>query len=250
MATADAKEVSEKHNVRVVFGDGQNRYWSEVFENNPRIAKELRWREEYAWIRNYPGHRPYIKEILKDRFVFNENFKARPGELFVKDVVKNDLVIIEPNVKKELKLGPNKDWGIDNWKQLVSELDKRGVEWKQMGLELPINRDKWLRTKSFMDAARILAGAKLLITTDGALHHAAAALGVPAIVLWGGVAHPRTLGYDNHINIHHGDEPCGTHSKECEHCKKAMQKISVDEVIEAFDKSTPKRRGRPRKAGT
>jgi hypothetical protein len=246
MATADAKEVNERHNVRVVFGDGRNKYWSEVFDNNPRIAKELRWHEQFAWVKNYPGHRPYIKEILKNRYVFNDDFKAKPGELFIKDIVKNDFVIIEPNVKKQLMLGPNKDWGMDNWKSLVSGLDQRGVEWRQMGMEIPINRDNWLRTKSFMHAARVLGGAKLLITTDGALHHAAAALNIPAIVLWGGVAHPRNLGYESHINIHHGDEPCGSHSVDCPHCRKAMQKITIDEVLERFDTFMKPKRGRRR----
>lgn len=245
MATADARDANEKYGVRVVFGDGKTKYWSEVFENNPRIAKELKRNERFAWVRNCPGHRPYIKQVLKDRYIFHDDFKARPGELYV-DREPNGFVLIEPNVKLDYKLGSNKDWGFSNWEILAAELTKRGIEWRQMGSDNYIDRSRAIRTKSFMHAVKILAGAKLIITTDGALHHAAAALNIPAIVLWGGVAHPRNLGYDNQINIHHGDEPCGSHSVDCPHCRKAMQKITVDEVLDKFDAFMKPKRGRRR----
>ena len=234
MATADAKEVNERHGVRVVFGDGSNRFYSEVFDGNPRIAKELKPNERFAWVRNYPGYRPYVKQVHKNHFEFHPDFKAKPGELYLGDVETNGYVLIEPSVKQDYWIGKNKDWGLDNWKALVSKLD---CDWRQMGTDNFLDKEHALRTKTFMGAAKVLAGAKLLITTDGALHHAAAALGVPSIVLWGGVAHPRNLGYDAHINLHHGDEPCGTHSKKCEHCQKAMAKITVEEVLEAYERS-------------
>lgn len=82
MATADAKKVNDAYGVRVKFGDGRNAYWNEVFERNPRIAKELKPNERFAWIANYPRHRPYIDEITKDRLIFNPDFKALAGELF------------------------------------------------------------------------------------------------------------------------------------------------------------------------
>ena len=96
-----------------------------------------------------------------------------------------------------------------------------------------LNNAKFIQTDSFMDALYWLSGAKLFIGSDGALHHAAAALGIPAIVLWGGMASPVNLGYDFHTNIWHGDEPCGTHSSKCQHCIDALAKISIEEVHEA-----------------
>jgi ADP-heptose:LPS heptosyltransferase len=76
----------------------------------------------------------------------------------------------------------------------------------------------------------MVAQAKLVVTTDGMLHHAAAAFGVPAIVLWGGVVSPKILGYPTHINIWNGAQPCGSYAEVCSHCREAMDSISVDQV--------------------
>jgi len=257
MATADAKEVNERHGVRVVFGDGDRKFYSEVFDRNPKIANKLEKGERFAWIANYPGNRPYIKRIHKDNFEFNNDFRVKPGELYPSNPQKdNGFILIEPNVKSEFKLGRNKQWSKDNWIELVKHLP----EWRQMGTKDFLDKSHAIVTPTFDDALNVLAGAKLLITTDGALHHAAAALGIPAIVLWGGVASPENLGYESHINIWHGDEPCGSYAKECEHCRKAMNKITVEEVLEAYERSqrnlvaeprntlrTLRKAGRPRK---
>jgi ADP-heptose:LPS heptosyltransferase len=232
MATADAKKVNEAYAVRVQFGDGKKSYWNEVFDRNPRIAKTLEPNEQFAWLPNYPGNRPYINVVTKDRIVFNPDFKASAGELFPsKPKPKGDYILIEPNVKRTFNIGRNKDWGFGNWQKLVKKLD---AEWYQMGEGDKLDKYKHIPTKTIDDAFNILAGAKLLVTTDGALHHAAAAMGITSIVLWGGLASPENLGYDSHINLWHGDEPCGTHSKKCNHCKQAMAKISIDEVLTAI----------------
>ena len=231
MATADAKVVNEKHNVRVVFGDGETQYWSEVFDNNPRIAKYLLPGERFAWIPNFPGHRPYIKSVDNKRFIYNPDFRATPGELYINRHEKSDYILIEPNVKQTWFMSKNKDWGFDNWKVLVEKLDHKFIQVGH-GKQKKLTNGSFRQTDTFLDALYWLAGAKLFIGTDGALHHAAAALGIPAIVLWGGVASPINLGYESHTNIWHGDEPCGTHSSKCQHCIDAMAKISVEEVYE------------------
>lgn len=234
MATADARDVNEKYGVRVVFGDGQNKHYSEVFDRNPRIAQTLEPDEVFAWVANYPSRRPYIKQTHKYHFEFHEEFKARTGELYPSDPKTGGYVLIEPNVKQDYWLGKNKDWGFRNWKALVSKLD---CEWYQMGQAPYLDKKRVIKTATFNDAINHLAGARLLITTDGALHHAAAALGIPAIVLWGGVASPENLGYEQHINLWHGNFSCGTHSKACKHCQQALAKITVEEVLAAYERS-------------
>jgi ADP-heptose:LPS heptosyltransferase len=78
-----------------------------------------------------------------------------------------------------------------------------------------------------------LARAKLYIGAEGGLHHAAAALGVPAVVLFGGFIPPLVTGYETHINLTGGaQEACGS-LKPCDHCRKAMDAISVEEVAAA-----------------
>jgi ADP-heptose:LPS heptosyltransferase len=91
-------------------------------------------------------------------------------------------------------------------------------------------------TESFRDACSLLDRASFFLGTDGGLHHAAAALGKKAVVIWGGYTHPRNLGYDSHINLHSGVEPCGNLAP-CDHCKKAMDRITVDMVVNAVTKS-------------
>jgi len=257
MSTADARRAYEKHEVRVVFGDGTRWFWSEVFENNPKIAKktELKQGEAFAWMNNYPQERPYIQAIT-DRFIYRPEYKAEPGELFLtpeEEKPKGDFILIEPNTKTDLT-GPNKRWEWDRWVKLVRQLRAMGLEVCQVGpkgetrgqIYYPgarILKDcKHIHTPRFRDALGWVKAARLLVSTDGALHHAAAALGTPAVVLWGGVASPKNLGYDVHTNIWHGAEPCGTINKKCPHCKAAMDAISVEEVLKAINGALAKTR--------
>jgi hypothetical protein len=65
------------------------------------------------------------------------------------------------------------------------------------------------------------------------LHHAAAALGVPAVVIFGGFISPAVTGYAAHANIFTGDDlGCGNINP-CPHCRAAMERISVDQVYGA-----------------
>lgn len=246
MATADARRAHQKHGVRVVFGDGQRWFWSEVFENNPIIAKktELHTDEQFSWVTNYPQNRPYIAEIVPGRFIYRPDFKVEQGEIYLSDKEKRppgDFIIVEPNVKPDMT-GPNKKWPWTNWVKLLKQLDGDIVQLGPPGeargqVYYPGSRilkgARHIPTKTFREALSWLSAAKLLITTDGALHHAAAAMNIPAVVLWGGAASPDNLGYDKHTNIWHGAEPCGTYRGECAHCKAAMESITVNEVLRA-----------------
>ena len=234
MASADVAKAHEKHGVRCVLGDGKRSFWSEVFENNPKIAKELKPGETFAWVPNFPTHRPYIEAITPDRFIYRPDFRAVPGELYLTDEEirdKSDYILVEPNTKDKFT-GPNKVWPWERWVEVV----KLPYRFLQTGAEdqpsLPgVER---VVTKTFRDALSVLSGARLLVTTDGALHHAAAALMVPAVVIWGGAASPVNLGYDSHVNLWSGAVPCGTHRGLCQHCKEAMESVTVEMVKDAI----------------
>ncbi len=96
-------------------------------------------------------------------------------------------------------------------------------------------KTKWVETPTFRNALAILSKAKLFVGTDGGLHHAAAALGIPSVVIWTGFSSPRHLGYDTHRNIHDGSEPCGTFNSVCKHCllvtKVLLKKHSESSVL-------------------
>ena len=246
MATADARRAYEKHGVRVVFGDGKRSWWDEVYLHNPKIAKkeELHTGEQFAWVTNHPQRRPYIEAIIPGRFIYRPEFKVEPGELFFSPKEHrepNQYIVIEPNVKSSMT-GPNKDWGFNNWVKLVKGLKGRVVQLGPKDTGRRIKGVELIVTPTFRDAMVAMRGASLYIGPDGGLHHVAGALGLNAVVLWGGVASPKNLGYDFHTNIWHGAEPCGTVNGICGHCKEAMASITVEEVLKAVDGETAKTR--------
>lgn len=234
MATADVAAAHKKWGVRCVVGDGKRAFWSSVFENNPKIAKTLEKDERFAWVPNFPMARPYIAEVTQERFIYRDDFRAVPGEIYLTEKEKRPFgqyIILEPNTKDKFT-GPNKCWPWGRWQELV----KLGYKFVQIGDKnaRTLTGVKRIVTNNFRDALSVLSGAGLLVTTDGALHHAAAALRVPAIVIWGGAASPVNLGYESQLNLWHGAQPCGTHSKICEHCRKALDAVTVDEVRHAI----------------
>lgn len=130
----------------------------------------------------------------------------------------------------------NKDWGIGKWTRLADRFFGR-IALLQLGPEgtprLGHGVD-FFETGEFRTALALLARSAGFIGTDGGLHHAAAALGLPAVVLWGGYSSPDILGYPFHRNIHHAhsESPCGR-LEPCEHCRAAMARITIDEVASA-----------------
>jgi ADP-heptose:LPS heptosyltransferase len=140
--------------------------------------------------------------------------------------------LIEPHTKSQ-EFSRNKEWPWDRWQEVVKRLD---LPWVQLGNEESKSLDgvKRVVTKSFRDALGYINKASLVVTTDGALHHAAAALGKPAVVLWGGLAPWTVLGYSTHTNICKATSVCGS-IKSCSHCQKAMEAITVEDVIKAID---------------
>lgn len=230
MATADAADAYEMHGKRVVFGDGNRKFWSPVFEHNPKIAKDPDPDEIVCWVPNYIGHRPYITEIGETHFKVREDFRVKPGEIYLTDEERRwaekhkDFILIEPNVK-DWSIGFNKAWPYKYWKELI----KADYPFLQIGTGWMLDCD-YCYTPTFRHALALMERAALVITTDGGLHHAAGAMNIPAVVLWGGLVSPKILGYQNHINLCKAKTFCGS-VLNCEHCKKAMESIHPEEVL-------------------
>ena len=72
----------------------------------------------------------------------------------------------------------------------------------------------------------------LFVGAHGGLSHAAAALNLKAVVIFGGFIDPKILGYKIHKNIYINNKlsPCGSKYK-CDHCKKCMNDIKINNVI-------------------
>lgn len=225
------KKAYAKHNKKICVGDGQKVIWEEVFEHNPKMSKEPY--PGCIWVPNIMGKRPYIDYTRSKpgKIAFNYDYKVEPGEIFFHPSElrhdQKDFIYIEPNVKGTFS--GNKDWGFEKWQQVVKALPYKFIQGRGRRLDAV----EQVETRSFRDACALLANAKLFVGTDGGLHHAAAALGLPGVVVWGGLAPPSVLGYDAHTNLHMGAAACGLNGA-CEHCRKALAGITVEMVVSAI----------------
>lgn len=244
MATGMARGAASRGK-RVAFGDGRRILWDinseKIFRGNPNIA----WpgnegRSDLEWIPYYKGHRIYNRQD-GDRWIWNLDFRAMPGEVFLTDYERESasrfgqgFVVIEPHVESWKSIAPNKDWGFRKYQEVADCLIAMGHEIVQFQYPKggPILRGAHpVPTASFREALAVLAQAGLYIGPEGGLHHGAAAVGIPAVVLFGGFIPPTVTGYTSHANLTGGADACGS-LKPCEHCRKAMDAISVEEVVE------------------
>lgn len=233
ITTATVRKAKQKHPDRPICVGNGTIQWCEVFDHNPRISKEIL--PGALWVREWTGYRPYIDytKSTPERFEWNYKFHVEPGELYLTekelDWNDRDFVYIEPNVKADVFEG-NKDWGFNKWQEVVNALP--GIRFIQ-GRGKPLAGVEQRQTRSFRDACGLLSHASFFVGTDGGLHHAAAALGKRAIVLWSGLVPPSILGYDSHTNICKAKTFCGS-LKSCTHCRSALDKITVEEIVESL----------------
>jgi hypothetical protein len=230
---------------RVAFGDGRRIIWDQnsepIFRHNPNVAPPSSgWSSDLEWIAHYRGCRLYNRQTGQ-RWIWNYDFRAVPGEMFFTAAERDGarragagFVVVEPNVPAFKSCAPNKQWPVERYETVAAELKADGFDvvqfWPGAGHRLKAARQ--LRTPDFRAALAVLERAALYIGPEGGLHHGAAALGVPAVVLFGGFIPPAVTGYDGHINLTGGATACGSIVR-CEHCAAAMCAISVDDVLEA-----------------
>ena len=237
-----------KENKLIAFGNGKTIIWSsqarEIYQNNPRVAppgSEARGTNNLEWVNWYPGQREY-GTVKSGKWIFKD-FECPRGEIFFSDAEiefgnKNSprpFAIIEPRVKVlGACAGENKQWPIDRYEVVAKKIREIGFETIQL---VPVGKSpllanaKIITTGSFRLALSVLRNAALYVGPEGGLHHGAAAVGVPAVVIFGGFNTPKSTGYSFHENIAVG-EPCGSVNK-CSHCAKIMKSISVERVLKS-----------------
>jgi hypothetical protein len=241
---------------RIAFGDGNKIIWDknspDIFRKNKNIAIPGSERaNDIEWIPFYRGNRLYNMQGA-GRWIWNMEFKATPGELYFDEgerkygrSLRPEFVLIEPNVPWFKSVAPNKDWGAKNYQVVADKLTLAGYRVLQPAYgKIRLAGVQPVSTPTFRMAAMALSRASLYIGPEGGLHHAAAATkytegvndvisnGTKAVVLFGGFIPPQVTGYDIHTNLTGGAEACGSLVK-CEHCRKAMDNISVEEVVES-----------------
>jgi hypothetical protein len=254
MATGLARGAAARGK-RIAFGDGRRLIWGpwceQAFRHNPNIAHSLD-AGELEWIAYHKGKRWYNR-AGSGRWIWNYDFAPTPGEFYFDDAEKTfsvhrSGVLIEPNVPWHKSVAANKDWGVAKYQLLADRLCYGGLRVFQFSYgKLRLAGVEQIQIDNFRQAAAALAGVDFAIVPEGGLHHAAAAVGTRVIVIFGGFIPPQVTGYANHVNLTGGVEACGSWTT-CAHCRKALDKITVDEVYGIAIKLSGEAATEPRRA--
>lgn len=234
-----------KRGKRIAFGDGRKIIWDQnseiVFRGNPNVAPPgTEKSRDIEWIAFHRGNRIY-NAPGPGKWIWNYDFRPTPGEFYFTaeekrfaEAVGEDFVVIEPNVPSWKTVASNKQWPVERYDAVALTLRIIGYDVVQFdyGPGHRIAAARQVKTHDFRRGAATLSRAALYIGPEGGLHHAAAAVKTPAVVLFGGFIPPAVTGYDDHTNLDGGAEACGSLSP-CRHCRGAMAAISADEVIAA-----------------
>lgn len=247
MLTGIARRTNAMTNQRVCPVDVKwQPYWDSMFDGLFYMTKQFT--ADVSPLRNGPSVRQYYWGMDGNRIIWRTWDKA-PGEIALtleerewaraQFAIGEDhpkFLVINTSWKAKGGGGVNKDWGIDNWKQVGAALDDTLLV--QM-------TEPWLpgtlriETPTFRHACAILERSIGYVGHEGGLHHAAAALGKPGVVVFGGFISPEVTGYPDHTNLYVPDERyplgCG-YVTPCEHCRESMSKITVEQVVTAAKK--------------
>lgn len=103
-----------------------------------------------------------------------------------------------------------KEWPLDRWVELIKKFP--GYQFIQLGAagEAEIEGAQYMCGKlSLRESFSVLQQSALFIGLDSVFNHAAAALGVPAVIMFGSTS-PAGSGYDHQLNLASGDscQPC------------------------------------------
>lgn len=129
---------------------------------------------------------------------------------------------------------PNKEWDPIKMSAVVTALNNQFTT-IQIGLE----SDPVLPTSyrmngqiDFLQSVQLLSQSKLFIGPEGAFMHAAAAINIPAVIIFGGYIHPHQSGYHNTTGIKSdiACAPCLLTSP-CPIALQCMKEIAADTVL-------------------
>jgi hypothetical protein len=208
--------------------------WFDVWDGVPFLLK--RPTGDCEIVTSGGGVRGYIDVKTAERWVWKK-YHARPGLIVLKPdeiafaAPHAGRVMIEPHGKNVGHL--NKTYPFNRWLEVVRSMPE--TSFVQCGAgDLPWLMEpnvKHVVTPSFRHAAAVLAVSRALVSGEGGLMHAAAAVGVRAVVAFGAFISPSVTGYAMHKNLFTGDGlGCGMRTT-CAHCQKAMGRISPDEIV-------------------
>jgi hypothetical protein len=219
--------------------------WHPIWEGNPVIVHpdERVTEGRVTSLNSGPGCRPYIVYPFNEDtgWTFNQSFLLRdyPARIYLTDKERQrgawahttygPYVLIEPYTKHV-----NFRWPLERWAQLVAACpDLTFVQHTHK--DSTLIPGAYAEVATFREACGLAASADVYVRSESGLCHAAAALGVRQVTLFGGCMDPQVMaGYPGQTVIadRGPNSPCGSWHP-CEHCQDAMDRITVSEVIEA-----------------
>lgn len=229
MVTGVARQRGRR--IAVLDRNGTHR-WHPLWLGNPLIAAPGQAGEPVA---NGPGCRPYIDyaRTTAARWAYT-TWRCWPGDLpaIAPDPAGGGGILIEPHIKPQAS--PNKRWPWERWQALVDL--NRSLPWLQLGPPgtRMLKGVRTLQTADFESAVRVLAGCAAAVLPEGGLHHAAAALGVPTVVLFGGMTSPRNTGYTDQTSLWVDDPAALGWRIEHPACAAAWDRITPQIAMEAL----------------
>lgn len=226
--------------VAIVGQDGMPR-WHPIWEGNPAVCTVLEVDGEPArQLVSGPNCRPYIVYPFSEDsgWTFNKDFRCADNiaTIYLSDdeiargtaarAKYGPYVLIEPYTKHQ-----NFQWPMERWQELVDSCPGLTFVQHIHRDSLPLARVH-LEHAEFRQACGLIAEADVYVRSESGLCHAAAAMGVPQITLFGGCMDPDVMaGYPGQVVIadRGPGSPCGKW-RECDHCRQCMDRITVDEV--------------------
>jgi hypothetical protein len=180
--------------------------------------------------------RPYKIKPFHIRFTEKELETA--DKILEDHNVPKEFAAINPDFKKTF-FGLNKNWGIKKYQELVDRLDLPCVRIMPKGIykEPLIKGAINIESTDVRVSFAMLRNAKFGVGYIGMFIHALGGMGIPCVVLQGGIANTTIGEYPGHINIEydHPESPCGN-TYDCSHCADANEWMTVDMIFNACRK--------------
>lgn len=203
------------------------------------------WHGNPAWVHkggkrliDGGGARPYIKGWKGRQALFNLDYQARAGRVYLTDEDREAVRALMPPyaiVSPELKKGasPNKDWGRSNWEKVIKDFPCPVYQLCPDEKTKPIDGAIPYKTPNVRIALAAIEKAALVMAAEGGTHHMAASMRIPAVVVFGSFVPPTVTGYDFHYNIavETNEGYCGKWDL-CPHCQAALKSIDAGLVRE------------------
>ncbi len=237
LVTGRARVMQQTDPRKVVVRYEKGRLWREVWDNNPRLARPNETGDFQELLPRTNYIRPYHLSKTPEQYTYNLDFRPDVGEIYFSDAEKEfgaqhtGLVIVDPHIKPGAS--PNKDWGWLRWSKFAYLARNAGIRLTQLGhIGTPLlDGVDFIPTSTFRKACAVLANARAAVLPEGGTHHAAAAVGLPAVVIFGGFTPIELTGYPMHRNLGASlGEACGMRTR-CKHCVEEMKKITPEQVL-------------------